>query len=97
MPGSHPLPGVQPVPEMRPVPGATTVNAHAVPVYSAPVYSAPVYGAASPVATPRVTESGVVGDVIVDPTFGFWGASFFGGGGIVCGPTRLLAGSVIIR
>ena len=38
-----------------------------------------------------------LGDVIVDPTFGFWGASFFGGGGIVCGPTRLLAGIAIIR
>jgi hypothetical protein len=68
-----------------------------MPVYSAPVYSAPVYAAASPVATPRVTEVGVVGDVIVDPTFGFFGGPFFGGGGIVCGPTRLLSTLGIVR
>lgn len=95
--GSHPLPGLQPVPGPQPVPGTTSANAHAVPVYSAPVYSAPVYGGAAPIATPQVSGGAVVGDVIVDPTFGFWGGSFFGGGGFVCAPTRLVTGAVVIR
>lgn len=89
-PGSHPLPGVQPVPGLQPVPGALgaqSVQAFAAPVYSAPVYTAPVYAGAAPVATPQVSGGMVVGDVIVDPTFGLWGSSFFGGG-IVCAPTR---------
>jgi hypothetical protein len=95
-PGSHPVPGVQPVP------GAVATNAHAVqafaaPVYSAPVYTAPVYGGATPVAAPQVSGGMVVGDVIVDPTFGFWGSSFFGGGGIVCAPTPFFSRTVIIR
>jgi hypothetical protein len=92
LPGSHPLPNVQPPPGMSPIPGATTVSAHGVPVYGAPVYNAPVYAAATPVATPRVTNGMVVGDIIDDPTFGLWGGLFFGGGGIVCGPTRLIRG-----
>jgi hypothetical protein len=92
--GSHALPGIQPVPGMSPIPGSTgaTANAHAVPVYSAPVYSAPVYGSATPIATPQVTNGMVVGDILDDPTFGFYGGSFFGGGGIVCGPTALIRG-----
>ena len=89
-PGSHPVPGVQPVPGIQPVPGALgaqSVQSFATPVYSAPVYTAPVYVGAAPVTTPQVSGGMVVGDVIVDPTFGLWGASFFGGG-IVCAPTR---------
>ena len=91
-PGSHPVPGVQPVPGTQPVPGAVTASVHAAPifaapVYSAPVYSAPVYAGATPVSTPQVSGGMVVGDVVVDPTFGLWGGSFFGGG-IVCAPTR---------
>lgn len=92
--GSHPLPGVQPVPGMSPIPGATTVSAHAVPVYRPPVYSAPVYGGAAPIATPRVSNGMVVGDVIDDPSFGLWGGLFFGGGGVVCGPTRMIRGII---
>ncbi len=94
MPGSHPLPNVQPAPGSSPIPGANTVSAHAVPVYSAPVYSAPVYTGAAPIATPQVTNGMVVGDIIDDPTFGFWGDMFFGGGGFVCGPTRLIRGII---
>jgi hypothetical protein len=90
--GSHPLPNPQPAPGMTPIPGATTVNAHAVPVYNAPVYSTPVYGGAAPIATPQVTNGMVVGDIVDDPTFGLWGGLFFGGGGFVCGPTRLIRG-----
>jgi hypothetical protein len=99
-PGSHALPDVQPPPGMQPVPGAVgaqSVQPFAAPVYSAPVYAAPVYAGAAPVATPQVSGGMVVGDVIVDPTFGFWGSSFFGGGGIVCGPTRLFSGSAFAR
>jgi hypothetical protein len=85
LPGSHPVPGVQPVPGTQPVPGAVGTNPHAMmaytaPVYSAPVYTAPVYAGAVPVATPHVSGGMVVGDVIVDPTFGLWGSWFFGGG-----------------
>lgn len=92
--GSHPAPGIQPAPAMATVPGSTgtTASAHAVPVYSAPVYSAPVYGGAAPIATPQVTNGMVVGDIIDDPTFGIWGGLFFGGGGVVCGPTRMIRG-----
>jgi hypothetical protein len=97
-PGSHPLPGVQPVPGAEPVPVAAATNPHAVtayaaPVYSAPVYAAPVYAAAAPIATPRVSGGMVVGDVIVDPTWGLWGGSFFGGG-VICAPRN---SRVIIR
>jgi hypothetical protein len=94
--GSHPLPSMQPAPGGSLIPGATgaTANAHAVPVYSAPVYSAPVYGGAAPIATPQVSNGMVVGDVIDDPTFGFWGGLFFGGGGVVCGPTRMIRGII---
>ena len=92
LPGSHPVPNLPPLPGVQPVPGATAPNpnaapAYAAPVYSAPVYAAPVYAGASPVATPRVSGGMVVGDVIVDPTFGLWGGSFFGGG-VVCVPHR---------
>jgi hypothetical protein len=103
VPGLQPVPGMQPVPEIQPVPAAHAGNPHAVPafaapVYSAPVYSAPVYSPASPVATPQVSGGMVVGDVIVDPTFGLWGSPFFfGGGGLTCVPTRFLGGTVIIR
>jgi len=101
--GSHPVPGVQPVPGLQPVPGShpapggTTTSANAMPVfaapvYSAPVYSTPVYGAATPVATPQVSGGMVVGDVIDDPTFAFWGGGFFSGGGVTCVPTRYLSG-----
>jgi hypothetical protein len=95
-PGSHPVPGVQPVP------GAATTTPHSAltftpPVYSAPVYTAPVYGGATPVATPQVSNGMVVGDIVVDPTFGFWGSSFFGGGGIVCAPTRFFSRTTVIR
>jgi hypothetical protein len=92
--GSHPLPGIQPVPGMSPIPGATgaTANPHAVPIYSAPVYSAPVYSGAAPIATPQVSNGMVVGDIIDDPSFGLWGGLFFGGGGVVCGPTHMLRG-----
>ena len=92
LPGSHPLPNVQPAPGMSPIPGATTVHAHSVPAYSAPVYSTPVYAGATAVATPHVRNGMVVGDIIDDPTFGLWGGVFFGGGGIVCGPTPLIRG-----
>ena len=92
--GSHPLPNMQPAPGMSLVPGSTgaTASADAVPVYGAPVYSAPVYSAAAPIATPQVSNGMVVGDIIDDPTFGLWGGLFFGGGGIVCGPTRMIRG-----
>ena len=92
--GSHPLPGIQPAPGMSPIPGATgaTTSAHAVPVYGPPVYSPPVYAGAAPIATPQVSNGMVVGDIIDDPSFGLWGGLFFGGGGVVCGPTRLLRG-----
>jgi hypothetical protein len=92
LPGSHPVPNVQPAPGMSPIPGATTVGAHAVPVYGAPVYSTPIYAGAAPIATPQVSNGMVIGDVIDDPTFGLWGGAFFGGGGIVCGPTALIRG-----
>jgi hypothetical protein len=94
-PGSHPLPGVQPVPGMQPVPGALgsqSVQAFAAPVYSAPVYAAPVYAGATPIATPQVSGGMVVGEVIEDPTFGF-----FGGGGVVCVPTRFLGRTAFVR
>jgi hypothetical protein len=100
-PGSHPVPGVHPVPGMQPSPGAVATNPHALPafptpVYSAPVYNAPSYGAAAPMTTPQVNGGMVVGDVIVDPTFGLWGGSFFGGG-VVCAPSRSFGSRVIIR
>jgi hypothetical protein len=102
VPGLQPLPAIQPAPGMQPVPEALPPNPHAVPafaapVYSAPVYSAPVYSPAAPVATPQVSGGMVVGDVIVDPTFGLWGSSFFFGGGLTCVPTRFLGGTVIVR
>jgi hypothetical protein len=109
LPGSHHLPTMQPVPEPQPVPGAQPVSGgvtssphgalvFAAPVYSAPVYSAPVYAPPAPVATPQVSNGMVVGDVIIDPTFGLWGGSFFfGGGGIACVPTRFFDSSVFIR
>lgn len=92
--GSHPSPSVQPVIGLSPIPGSTgiTDNGNAVPVYAPPVYSAPVYGGAAPIATPQVSNGMVVGDIIDDPTFGLWGGMFFGGGGVVCGPTRLIGG-----
>jgi hypothetical protein len=101
IPGSHPIPGLQPVPGsqpvpgLQPVPGAVEADGRAVPAFSAPAYSAPTYAApvyvsAAPVATPQVSGGMVVGDVIVDPTFGLGSGSFFGGGGIVCVPTRFL-------
>ena len=100
-PGSHPLPGSQPVPGPHPVPGAVATNPHAVPafatpVYSTPVYTAPVYGAATPVATPRVSSGMVVGDVIIDPTFGLWGSSFLFGG-VACVPYRSFGRTIIVR
>ena len=98
-PGSHPTPGLQPVPGMQPVagaPGTQPVQAFATPVYSAPVYTAPAYAGAVPVATPRVSGGMVVGEVIDDPTFAFWGSSFFGGG-VVCVPTRFLGRSAFGR
>lgn len=97
-PGSHPVPGVQPAPGTHPVPGVMGSNplagaAYAAPVYSAPVYTAPVYAAAAPIATPQVSGGMVVGDIIVDPTWGLWGGAFFGGG-ISCVPHR---STIIIR
>jgi hypothetical protein len=94
--GSHPAPTMHPAPGLSTIPGATgtTANAAAVPVYAPPVYSPPVYGAVAPVATPQVNNGMVVGDIIDDPTFGLWGGLFFGGGGIVCGPTRMLRGII---
>ena len=101
VPSMQPVPGTQPVPGMQPAPGAGATNPHAVPafaapVYSPPVYTPPVYGAATPVATPHVNGGMVVGDVIVDPTFGLWGGAFFGGG-VTCLPTRALNGAIIVR
>jgi hypothetical protein len=101
-PGSHAVPMMQPVPGTHPVPGAGTTNLNAAPtfaapVYSAPVYAAPVYAGAAPVATPQVSNGMVVGDIIVDPTFGPGGSLFFGAGGIVCAPTRFFGRTVVIR
>jgi hypothetical protein len=96
-PGSHPVPGVQPVSGTQPAPDAIGTSSSAMatypmPVYGAPVYTTPVYAAAAPVATPQVNGGVVIGDVIVDPTFGFWGGFF--GGGIVCAPRN---SRIIIR
>jgi hypothetical protein len=99
-PGSHPLPGVQPVPGVQPAPGmqpapgavgTQSVQAFAAPVYSAPVYAPPVYVGAAPIATPHVSGGMVVGEVIDDPTFGFFG------GGVVCVPTRFLGRTAFAR
>jgi hypothetical protein len=106
LPGPQPVPGLQPVPGTQPVPGSIgsgSVQVFAAPMYSAPVYTVPVYAGAAPIATPQVSNGMVVGDVIVDPTFGLSGSAFFpggggfffGGGGIVCAPTRFFGGGFI--